>query len=129
MRYSAALILCLLGLAPLQAQAQGAPLSAIDWLRPPAVDMPVTRATPQPTAPQPAEPPVASTVGRPQVTVTTLGQPRLDAVGLLPSQVTGLPQRRPERPELTSLASITAHNLPINAGLQTLPPGLIPPLT
>ena len=92
MRYSGALILFLVGLVPLQGQAQGAPLSAIDWLRPPTVDMPVIRATPQPTAPQPAEPPVASTIGRPQVTVTTLGQPRLDAVGLLPSQVTGLPQ-------------------------------------
>lgn len=70
------------------------PLSAIDWLdqgrRLPA---PIPPGAPLPL-PEPmlrAEPPVTDTAQIPDVTVTPLEQPGLDAVGLLPSSVSGLP--------------------------------------
>ena len=61
--------------------AAQAPLSAIDWLSevvvaPPAVEVPA----------------VTGRVDRPEVSVTALDAPRADAVGLLPTAVTGLPR-------------------------------------
>ncbi len=55
------------------------PLSAIDWLSDSITD------------PVVAEPPVARTVPSDTITTTTLDGPQPDAVGLLPSAVTGFP--------------------------------------
>ncbi len=61
-----------------------APLSAIDWLsQTPTVALDV--------APFVEEPPVDQGVTTPEVTVSPLGNVGRDAVGLLPSSVTGLP--------------------------------------
>ena len=68
---------------PLAAAAEK-PMSAIDWLSE-SVATPVA-------APPPPEPPVSSPVTVPQVAVTVLGQPNLDAAGVLPPAVTGLPR-------------------------------------
>ncbi|MDZ7708872.1 MAG: hypothetical protein U5K36_01150 [Roseovarius sp.] len=77
MRSTSALLAALLWPGPATAQA---PLSAIDWL---SEMEPVTVAPVAPTA---------ETVIRPDVTVTPLGAPRADAVGLLPGTTTGLPR-------------------------------------
>ncbi|NDV01531.1 hypothetical protein [Pseudoroseicyclus tamaricis] len=75
--------------APTAAQQQaggggGDPLSAIDWLsRSVAV---------QPTAPTVNEPPVAESGAPPEITVTPLDDPSLDAVGLYGPAETGLPR-------------------------------------
>lgn len=90
MRNSLALLLCLC-LWPLAAPAQDAPLSAIDWLSTPTA-LPVTRAVPVPPVAPLNESPVAETATIPVVNVTPLDQVRVDAVGLLPSSVTGLPR-------------------------------------
>lgn len=66
---------------PLMAQS---PLSAIDWL-----DDPVPVAGPRVAVP--AEPPVATGVSTPDVTVMALDEATQEAVGLLPPSVTGLP--------------------------------------
>ncbi|MDX1821186.1 MAG: hypothetical protein R3197_09835 [Paracoccaceae bacterium] len=70
------------------------PLSAIDWLSDDGLP-PDPRLTP-PGAPLAgalplAEPPVSNTVVTPDVTVTPLDSAGLDAVGLLPASVSGLP--------------------------------------
>lgn len=77
MRSTSALLAALLWSGPALAQA---PLSAIDWLSEMGT---VTVAPPAP---------IADTVLRPDVTVTPLGTPRADAVGLLPGTTTGLPR-------------------------------------
>jgi len=70
------------------------PLSAIDWLsddRLPPDPRLLTPGAPL-AGPLPlAEPPVSNTVVTPDVTVTPLDSAGLDAVGLLPASVTGLP--------------------------------------
>ncbi len=72
------------------------PLSAIDWLdrgrglAAPAFPEGALRLQPQGLAPL-AEPPVVNSAQSPDVTVTPLEQAGLDAVGLLPSAVSGLP--------------------------------------
>ena len=71
-----------LALVPVAAQA-GPPLSAIDWLNDP---VPVIQPLPGAT-----EPPVSGGVTTPDISVTPLGEPARDSVGLLPSSVTGLP--------------------------------------
>jgi hypothetical protein len=77
LRSTDALLAALLWSGTATAQA---PLSAIDWLN----EMePVTVI---PTAP------TADTVTRPEVSVTSLGTPRADTVGLLPGTTTGLPR-------------------------------------
>lgn len=68
-------------LCPTMALAQP-PLSAIEWLNDP---VPVIQPIPR------DEPPVAGGVVTPDVTVTPLGEPARDSVGLLPTSVTGLP--------------------------------------
>ncbi len=64
-----------------------APLSAIDWLKSPA---PITVA--QPLLLPLGEPPVTDGITTPDVTVEPLDGAIPDAVGLLPSTTTGLPQ-------------------------------------
>lgn len=100
MRNSAlALVICLAAPAIAQQPAAGgeAPLSAIDWLRPSTVAQPAPGAVvvlPGGGATLPAplpEPPAVRDATSPSVTVTPLDAPRVDAVGLLPSHVTGLP--------------------------------------
>lgn len=66
---------------PVRAEA---PLSAIDWLSK-SVTTPVA-------TPAPPEPAVSGNALPSDVTVSVLGGPSLDAVGLLSSQVTGLPR-------------------------------------
>ncbi|WP_317624356.1 hypothetical protein [Rhodalgimonas zhirmunskyi] len=78
-----------LGLLPGLAAAEQ-PLSAIDWLNAP---VPVTtRITPQ-TSPAPTkpEPPVSKSALAPDVSVSSLDEAGVAAVGLLPKSVTGLP--------------------------------------
>lgn len=90
-------------LAPFMAAAQ-APLSAIDWLSLPSpIVSRVTPITPQTPANEPA---VSQTAITPDVTVTTLDAPRRDAVGLLPSSVTGLPRNLWQSSESGTLSSL-----------------------
>jgi hypothetical protein len=99
-RALASLAVCL-AVAALPVTAQD-PLSAIDWLE---------RQTPLPSTPQlraPAEPPVADSAGIPSVTVTALDAPRADAVGLLPSSVTGFPATLWQASRSDTLAGLIA---------------------
>ncbi|MDZ4094694.1 MAG: hypothetical protein U1D35_07265 [Paracoccaceae bacterium] len=77
----AAMVLILLGGGPVGAEA---PLSAIDWLS-------KSVSTPIPPLP-PAEPAVSSGALTGTVTVTVLGGPAPDAVGLLSARATGFPR-------------------------------------
>lgn len=92
MRISASLIaapvlaLCLPWAAAAQDSA-GAPLSAIDWLS----DSVTTPIVIGPAIPTTDEPDVADAVSVGSVTVTPLGRPMPDAVGILPASATGLP--------------------------------------
>ena len=71
---------------PAQAETQ-APLSVIDWLGEQA-----SVAGPLPSAlPNPDEPPVAKTALAPDVSVQTLSESGPRQIGLVPTQVTGLP--------------------------------------
>lgn len=71
------------------AQADDAPLSAIDWLSQ-SVAVPVPAGTVIP-APAADEPPVTESAAQPAITVRPLDAPGPDALGLLPASVTGLP--------------------------------------
>ena len=71
---------------PLSAQ-DAEPLSAIDWLSQSVVAEPDAPIAPT----NHIEPPIASTADVPQVTVTALDAPDTAPIGLLSSQVTGLP--------------------------------------
>ncbi|SEW07591.1 hypothetical protein SAMN04488515_0935 [Cognatiyoonia koreensis] len=86
-RRTAILVTLLAGTAAAQ---DGSPLSAIDWL-----SQSVTPATAAPEAPQAKpidEPAVTDNADPPPVRVTPLDGPSPDPVGLLPSNVTGLPR-------------------------------------
>ncbi len=73
--------------SPIAAQT---PMSAIDWLSD-SVATPV--AMPPETAPAPQDnTDVTKSAAVDEITVTTLGGPEIDAVGLLPVSVTGLPR-------------------------------------
>jgi len=74
---------------PVTAQ-DAAPLSAIDWLSESVT--PAIVAPSKPRIPRIEEPPVTSSAAPPPVTVTTLDGPSPDPVGLLPSDITGLPR-------------------------------------
>lgn len=73
--------LLLSGLMVAGSASAQAPLSAIDWLTDP---VPTPLITPN-------EPPITDSATSPSVDVTPLGDVQNDAVGLLPSHVTGLP--------------------------------------
>lgn len=78
----AASLLCAIAFWAHKAQAE-APLSAIDWL---------SKSVTTPAAsPSPPEPAVSGNALPSDVTVSVLDGPSLDALGLLSSQVTGLP--------------------------------------
>ncbi len=70
-------------------EAQDAPMSAIDWLSN-SVTTPADPAALRPD-PAPDEPGVSDGAAVGQVSVTPLGRPVPDAVGILPASVTGLP--------------------------------------
>lgn len=75
-------------------QSVAQPLSAIDWLsdeRLPTEPQLIAPSAPLAGALPLAEPPASNTVVTPDVTVTALDRPGLDAVGLLPASVSGLP--------------------------------------
>ncbi len=101
---------CALCLTPVFGWAQptdtsgDAPLSAIDWLE----------QTPTITLKINPEPPVASGGDTPVVTVTPLGAQGRDAVGLLPSNVTGLPNSLWQESTAMRLADLVADQ-PIQA--------------
>ncbi len=113
MRNSAvALILCA---APALAQS---PLSAIDWLEAPTA-IPQILAPPlnapqiaRPARPRPDapldEPPTASAITVPDVEVQPLGAPSPEAVGLLPTQVTGLPLSLWKTSDISTLVELIA---------------------
>ncbi|MGH1459362.1 MAG: hypothetical protein ACRBBT_10730 [Paracoccaceae bacterium] len=102
------------------AAQQTAPLSAIDWLG--AVSLPVVQPR-QGAQPAPAidEPPVTQGALVPDVSVAPLDAPVPDAVGLLPSATTGLPQdlwQNSRSSDLTAL--IRAQKAPLLPALQEL---------
>lgn len=88
------------------------PLSAIEWLEnPPPV---VRRVVPETGRDQTMErrlfePPVADTATVPQVTVSSLDQVSVAAVGLLPTSVTGLPRHLWRETATTELNAALAH--------------------
>ena len=75
--------LSLLSAAPLVAQ-ESTPMSAIDWLS-------ESVTLPQPVIQAP-ETPITDTAAVPEITVTALDDPSPDRIGLLPSDITGLPR-------------------------------------
>ena len=78
-------IALVIGLISSSAQAQEVqPLSVIDWLSD-SVDLPELPA-------REPETPIANTASTPQITVTALDDPSPDGVGILPSELTGLPR-------------------------------------
>lgn len=88
-RLYAPILALLTATAPLTAQYDnntGAPLSVIDWLDTQAP--PPTRRA----AEVPDEPAVATSASTPRVTVTPLGEGRPREIGLVPSELTGLPK-------------------------------------
>lgn len=94
-----------------------APLSAIDWL-----SDSVTPAAAPPSPPRPPrinEPAVTSSATPPPVTVTTLDGPSPDPVGLLPSDVTGLPRNLWASSDEATLVTLTsAQSLPALPAVQ-----------
>ena len=99
--------------APLAAQTDDAPLSAIDWLSQ-SVEQPETIAVPvdpvlgtQATRTPPSdETPVADTAAIPQVTVQPLGAPAPRALGLLSSSATGFSETIWSGSETDTLAAL-----------------------
>ena len=85
MRHWVLSLIILTGGTDIAAQ-EAAPLSAIDWLSRSVALEPVT------VTPFINEPPVSTDATSPTVTVTPLDAPSPDPVGLLPSDVTGLPR-------------------------------------
>ncbi|TYB89817.1 hypothetical protein [Oceaniovalibus sp. ACAM 378] len=80
---------CLLLSLPGAAMAQG-PLSAIDWLSD-SVILPAPVAMPRAAPATPPEPDVAISALPEQITVSPLGAPSPDSVGLVPARRLGLP--------------------------------------
>lgn len=100
-----------LAAGPALAQDEGAPLSAIDWLSQSVAVEPAA-------APRglPGEPPVAETAVAPEVTVTPLDIPSPDGTGLLPPDVTGLPNGLWAGSDVAELTHLVA-----SGGSDTLP--------
>ncbi len=99
------LLLPVLGQAAV-AENVGQPLSAIDWLSNSVETAP----------PQLREPPIAEAVATPDISVTSLDQPTLDELGLLPPATTGLPSTLWSASAPETLASLVSA-LPV----ETLP--------
>jgi hypothetical protein len=112
-------LLLILGLWPidLSAQDSDAPLSAIDWLSQSVDDT----ALAAPIASVRDEPPVADTAETPAIIVTTLDDRSPDRIGLLPSELTGLPRdlwsASPENVLVTLIAAERTETLPALQGL------------
>ncbi len=100
-RLGLALALALVS-APLWAEE---PLSAIDWLSQ-SVSAPATRTGP-------AEPPVSQGVSNGDVSVSVLGGPSPDAVGLLRPEVTGLPANLWGLGDTAAIATAIGHERPV----------------
>ena len=94
------ILACIVAL-PLQAQ-EANPLSAIDWLSQ-SVEQPGIAAN---TSPKINEPAVSTEAGVPQVTVMSLDAPSPDPVGLLPSDVSGLPRSLWAKSDSATLISL-----------------------
>ena len=88
------------------------PLSAIGWLSQ-SVERPRVRAV---QSTRPLEPATSTNADIPPVTVTALGAPSPDPIGLLPSHVTGLPHNL-----WATSDSATLIHLIQSARLDTLP--------
>ncbi len=99
-RLAASTVLGLL-LLPTLAEAQGEPLSAIDWL-----SQSVASTSTGPIRPPLAEPPVARDARTPNITVTPLGSAEAGVVGVLPPEVTGLSRDLWSRSDMGTLASL-----------------------
>ena len=86
-----------------------APLSAIDWL---SKSLVTPAAQPRPVVP--SEPPVAGAGAAvpEQVTTSVLGQTSLDSVGLLATQVTGLPHNMWGAGRLADIETLLAAEVP-----------------
>ncbi|GAA6181951.1 hypothetical protein NBRC116594_33890 [Shimia sp. NS0008-38b] len=85
--------------------AQDAPLSAIDWLNPtPTVTLDMGLPL--------SEPPVAAGLQTPDIKVTSLDDNGRDAVGLLPSSVTGLPASLWASSDASDLSDMVADQRP-----------------
>ncbi|WP_372884879.1 hypothetical protein [Shimia sp.] len=96
-----AALLC--GLATPGLGETGAPLSAIEWLQQtPTVTLDLGLE----------EPPVADSGERPDITVDTLDAQGRDAVGLLPSHVTGLPDSLWQHSRADTLATLIRQQSP-----------------
>ncbi|WP_299350384.1 hypothetical protein [uncultured Shimia sp.] len=99
-----ALLLCALGAVatwgvPAARAQDNPPLSAIEWLnQTPTVTLDLGLE----------EPPVTATGQQPDITVDTLDAPGRDAVGLLPSHVTGLPDSLWQHSRAETLAQLIA---------------------
>ena len=87
------------------ATAQDAPLSVIDWLNPtPTVTLDMGLPT--------GEAPITESVATPAINVSPLGENGNDAVGLLPSSVTGLPASLWSLSDATKLSNLVAAQRP-----------------
>ncbi len=81
-------------------------MSAIDWLSQ-SVQIPTSAAMPLSPPPK-DEPPVAGSADSPSITVTSLDSNSPDAIGLLPSSVTGLPRTLWSASDESTLATLLA---------------------
>ena len=100
-RLSVMTVMVALG-GPAMSQEPGAPLSAIDWLSQSVESAPTAAAS----RPQAFEPPVASTGTAPGVTVSPLEDTQFGPLGVLPSEVTGLPISLWARSDESTLVSL-----------------------
>ena len=94
------------------------PLSAIDWLDEQRLGL-VTEPGQNPI--KPSEPPVSSSVNRPDIEVSTLSEIQSDSVGLLPPSVTGFPLTMWHNSSTKDLVTLLG-NVPVshNPAIQSL---------
>ncbi len=96
------------------------PISAIDWLSDP-LETPVVLPPVSGTGGMADEPGIAPTAASDEIIVTSLDAPNLDAVGLLPGSVTGLPRdlwrASSSRDLIRLIHNLPNRNLPAIQGL------------
>ena len=94
------------------------PLSAIDWLDEQRLG---PASEPGQKQAKPIEPPVSSSVNRPDIEVSTLSEIQSDSVGLLPPSVTGFPLTMWHNSSTKDLVTLLG-NLPVshNPAIQSL---------